>query len=206
MKTIAIIDYGVGNIRSVSQAVLSQTTKGGHDHVIVTNDHQRIRQASRIIFPGVGAIGYCMQKLDELGLADLLRELDQKIPILGICVGMQALFSYNQESGGVPCLDIFNGEVIRFDANAIKKIPHIGWNQVAHTNNALFGNIANNAYFYFVHSYFPNTNTQAIATTEYSSTFHCAFASGSTFGVQFHPEKSHKNGLQLLNNFIHNNW
>jgi len=202
---IAILDYKAGNLTSVKRAL---------DHLgfacLITNSHDEVRKADKVVFPGVGAAGKSMESLRELGLDKLLRELfDAGVPILGICVGLQVLFDSSQENQ-TPCLGILPGEVRRFpdkicsDSGDFLKIPHMGWNAVRFKNDhPVFRDISAGSEFYFVHSYYPQpANEQLTAgTTEYGMVFTSAVALRNLVAVQFHPEKSGKPGLRLLDNF-----
>lgn len=208
MSTVAVIDYGMGNLHSIAKALQHAD---GHITVQISADPNLIRAADRVVFPGVGAIRDCMQALHATGLAELIQEVSNSKPLLGICLGMQALLTDNEENGGVDCLDLFPGHVRRFADNlrdsegSILKIPHMGWNQVKQNPHPLWEGIPQNSRFYFVHSYFaiPDDEQQIAATTDYAQPFTCALAKDSLFAVQFHPEKSQTVGLQLLKNFLH---
>jgi glutamine amidotransferase len=202
---IAILDYKAGNLTSVKRAV---------DYLgfpcSITNSHDEIRKADRVVFPGVGAAGRSMESLGELGLDKLLRELfEDRVPILGICVGLQVLFDFSQENQ-TRCLGILPGEVLRFSEKISSqdgdflKIPHMGWNAVAFKkDHPVFRDIPEGSEFYFVHSYYPQpANDQlAVGITEYGIAFTSAVAFRNLVAVQFHPEKSGKPGLRLLDNF-----
>lgn len=201
---IAIIDYGVGNLRSVEKAI---EQVGGKS--IVTADLQLLRQADAVILPGVGAFEEAMNKLEQSGTIDILREaINANKPFLGICLGMQMLFEYSEEgTGKVPGVGIFQGSVKKFTVEKCGqlKIPQIGWNNInIKSDNALLGQINNNEYFYFVHSYYVESNERSIvaATADYGFEFDAAIASGNVFATQFHPEKSGAVGLKLLKNFV----
>lgn len=209
MHRVAVIDYGMGNLRSVSkalEAVSNQVT------VDVTSDPDTILSASHVVFPGVGAIRDCISELQRLNLDEVLKEAAKTKPFLGICLGMQALLSHSEENNGTPALDIIPGDVKLFnksvdsDGNKLK-VPHMGWNQVEQTlAHPLWNNIEQKSRFYFVHSYFVSpADTKVIAgTSEYPQTFAAALQSDNIFAAQFHPEKSQRAGLQLLENFV--NW
>lgn len=208
MSVVTVIDYGMGNLHSIAKALqhVSSTTK-----VCVTSNPEQIRRASRVVFPGVGAIRDCMQALHRYKLVDVLYDIAKSKPLLGICLGLQALLDYSEERGRTRCLSIFPGEVIHFPDNlqdrdgAALKVPHMGWNQVHQCcPHALWKNIPQDSRFYFVHSYFarPAKNKHVMATTEYPNPFTCALGNENIFTVQFHPEKSQKVGLQLLENFL----
>ncbi len=207
MSTVAVIDYGMGNLHSISKA-LQHVSK--EENIIITHDKAKILAADRVVFPGVGAIGDCLLALKQLGLDKVIKEVVKHKPLLGICLGMQALLSFSEESHGVDCLDIFAGKVVHFPKNLtdhsgnVLKIPHMGWNQVKQQPHPLWENIADNSRFYFVHSYFAQLNTpeKCIARSEYAQNFTCGIAKNNIFAVQFHPEKSQTMGLQLLQNFL----
>lgn len=202
---IAILDYKAGNLTSVERAVrhLGFPCK-------VTNSHEEIRGAERVIFPGVGAAGKSMESLGELGLDTLLHELfTSGVPILGICVGLQVLFDLSEENN-TRCLGIIPGEVRRFPEKIysgdgrLLKIPHMGWNSVDFTrNHPVFRGVPIGSEFYFVHSYYPRPRSEEMTagTADYGISFTCAVAYRNLVAVQFHPEKSGKPGLMLLDNF-----
>lgn len=209
MQTIAIADYGMGNIHSVAKAL---ERVAGDARILVTNRAQDIADADRVVFPGVGAMRDCMQGLRTLGLDVALRDAMQVKPVLCICVGMQALMDSSEENDGVPCMGVVPGQV-RFLGNAMGagaghvgfKIPHMGWNQVRQTfDHPVWAGIEQNSRFYFVHSYFVQPSASAVIAgeCEYGVKFAAALAVGKIFAVQFHPEKSQRAGLQLLGNFV----
>ncbi len=208
MSTVAVIDYGMGNLHSIAKAL--QHAAPDVDVQIVT-DAQQILHADRVVFPGVGAMRDCMQALNQSGLSDVIRDVAKTKPLLGICLGMQALLSDSEENGSTLGLDIFSGHVLRFaealsDSEGNKlKIPHMGWNQVHQRPHPLWDKIPQDSRFYFVHSYYakPNETSVIAATTDYPNAFACALSHQNVFAVQFHPEKSQTVGLQLLNNFLH---
>ncbi len=209
--TVAVIDYGMGNLHSVASAL----EHVGASRVLVTHDPARIREADRVVFPGVGAIRDCMSEIRRLRCDELLHEvLEQRhIPVLGICVGMQSLLASSEENGGVDCLDILPGTVRGFAADMKSpegerlKVPHMGWNQVEQTKaHPLWADIASGERFYFVHSFYVDAgDPQLVAgASEYGVKFAAAMARDNLFAVQFHPEKSATPGLTLLRNFL--NW
>ena len=209
MSTVAIIDYGMGNLHSISKAL--QHVAPDNTQIIVTDNHQKILAADRVVFPGVGAIGDCMRVLNETGLAEVIKEiaLDKK-PLLGICLGMQALLTTSAESNGRRGLNLFAAHASHFptkrkdiDGNALK-VPHMGWNQVKQIAHPLWKNIPDNSRFYFVHSYYviPFLDGIDAGMTDYLGKFSSALARDNIFAVQFHPEKSQTVGLQLLKNFL----
>jgi glutamine amidotransferase len=193
---IGVIDYGAGNIRSVSNALV----KLGVRHFI-SKDRNELAQASKIIFPGVGEARSAMDALIKVKLQDWLKEVS--VPFLGICLGMQLLFERTTERD-TQCLGILSGTNQRFTrGQSDLKVPHMGWNQVFHTNaSVLFSGITSGEYFYFVHSYYAPIAPSTVGTTEYGVSFTSALKQNNYYGVQFHPEKSAKAGLQLLKNFI----
>jgi glutamine amidotransferase len=209
MSSVAVIDYGMGNLHSIVKALQHAAPEAD---VVCVSDADAILNADRVVFPGVGAIRDCMQALNESGLSAVIRQVAESKPLLGICLGMQALLTYSEENNGIQCLDVFDGRVVRFsetltDNNGnLLKIPHMGWNQVRQLQqHPLWENIPQNSRFYFVHSYYAQPNDPAIiaATADYPDTFTCALAQDNVFAVQFHPEKSQAAGLQLLKNFLH---
>jgi glutamine amidotransferase len=208
MVDIAVIDYGMGNLRSVEQAL----HKVAPDlNIAVTDDPAVVAQATRVVFPGQGAMPDCMRELEARGLRDAVIAAANNKPFLGICIGLQMLFEHSAE-GDVPGLGILLGDVVRFeshlqDAQGGKlKVPHMGWNHVHHAEHALWNGIAQDARFYFVHSYYVRPRDKALtqATSDYPQPFACAVARDNLFAVQFHPEKSANAGLTLLRNFV--NW
>ncbi|PAU74174.1 imidazole glycerol phosphate synthase subunit HisH [Halomonas salipaludis] len=210
--TIAVIDYGMGNLHSVAKALEHVT----HENVVVTRDPRRIHGATRLVLPGQGAIRDCMGELERSEVKGLVLELLSKAekPLLGICVGQQMLLDDSEENGGVACLGFMPGRVRRFpvdmhDAHGNRlKVPHMGWNQVGqHQPHALWEGIDDGERFYFVHSYYVDVSDDAtlFGTTDYGTTqAHVAIGRGPVFATQFHPEKSSAAGLRLLENFV--NW
>ena len=205
--SIAVIDYGMGNLRSVSKAL--EHVAGGKP-VIVTADPAVVAAAERVVFPGQGAMPDCMRELDARGLRAAVLQAAKDKPFLGICVGEQMLFEHSEE-GDVAGLGVFAGDVKRFPAErmvdrdgARLKVPHMGWNEVSQTPHALWTGIADRSRFYFVHSYCVQHVDPALTagTCEYGIPFTCAVGRDNIFAVQFHPEKSARDGLQLLKNFV----
>jgi len=205
--TIAVIDYGMGNLRSVSKA-LEHVAEG--KPVIVTADPAVVAAAERVVFPGQGAMPDCMRELDARGLRPAVLAAAKDKPFLGICIGLQMLFEHSEE-GNVPGLGVFAGRVRRFPEEKMRaadgqrlKVPHMGWNEVQQSPHPLWQGIADGARFYFVHSYFvePNDNALVKATACYGVPFTCGVGRDNIFAVQFHPEKSARDGLQLLKNFV----
>ncbi|MCW8195420.1 imidazole glycerol phosphate synthase subunit HisH [Proteobacteria bacterium 005FR1] len=208
-KRLAIIDYGMGNLHSVASAINHVAPQVEVD---VTADAERIHAADHVIFPGVGAIRDCMAEILRLGVDRKVKEaLNEGKPVLGICVGMQALMSFSEENNGVDCLNILPGQVRRFPSKVVDddgsrlKVPHMGWNQVEQTiDHPLWHGIAQNSHFYFVHSYYVQAEEsgQVAGRCHYGVNFSAALQRDNLFAVQFHPEKSHTDGLQLLKNFV----
>ena len=206
---VAVIDYGMGNLHSVASA-LKQV---GADEVLVTNDPDVLRTADRVVFPGVGAIRDCMAEIRRLRCDELLAEAltAQHKPVLAICVGMQALMSSSEENGGIDCLNVLPGQVRFFgqglvdDSGGRLKVPHMGWNEVQQVGeHPLWNGIADNTRFYFVHSYYVAAQNRGLlaGSVKYGVSIDAALARDNLFAVQFHPEKSHTAGLQLLHNFM----
>jgi len=203
VQTIAIVDYGMGNVRSVQKAL---EYVAPNDHCLLTNDSKIINDSDRVVFPGQGAMGACMGALQGNDLIEVIKIASKEKPFLGICLGLQLLFDHSEENNGTDGLSIIPGEVIKFK-NIELKIPHMGWNEVKQIKkHPLWHNIDNNARFYSVHSYFvKETDSSCVTgTTYYGENFTSAIAQDKLFAVQFHPEKSQSDGLQLLKNFT--NW
>ena len=206
--TIAVVDYGMGNLRSVAKAL--EHVAGGKP-VVVTADPAVLAAAERVVVPGQGAMPDCMRELEERGLRQAVIEAAATKPFLGICIGQQMLFEHSEE-GDVPGLGILRGQVKRFPAEKMHlpdgqklKVPHMGWNEVRQSGpHPLWRGIADGARFYFVHSYYvaPDDAVCIAGTTEYGIPFTSACARDNIFAVQCHPEKSAQAGLQLLSNFI----
>jgi len=197
---IAIIDYDAGNLKSVEKALVSLG-----EETIITRNFSEILGADKVILPGVGAFGDAMAQLKKYELDKVVREVAEKeTPLLGICLGLQLMFESSEETPGVEGLHLLDGHIHRIpDAEGIK-IPHIGWNSLEFPKESrLFKGIADQAYVYFVHSYYLKAADEAIvaATTEYSTHIHAAVEQGNIFACQFHPEKSSTVGLQILQNF-----
>lgn len=208
MNSVAIIDYGMGNLRSVSKALEHVAPNA---KVWVTSLPEHIREADRVVFPGVGAIRDCLYELQARGLTDVVRACATDRPFLGICLGMQALLDFSEENEGTHALGILPGQVVRFPSNGRGgdglplKIPHMGWNQIQPTNpHPLWQGVSVESRFYFVHSYYvlPANPALITATTRYGEDFACAVGRDNLFAVQFHPEKSQRAGLALLANFM----
>ena len=207
MTSIAIIDYGMGNLRSVAKAFEHIAPQA---RVLVTQNRHDILQADRVVFPGQGSIGDCMRELAHWELVDVIRDAARGKPFLGLCLGPQALLDFSEENGGTACLGVLPGRVVRFtdlqdpDTGERLKVPHMGWNQVHQLrDHPLWRDIPQDSRFYFVHSYYlqPADQTLAAGQTRYGFDFVSAIARDNIFAVQFHPEKSAQAGLRLLANF-----
>ena len=217
-QQIVIIDYGMGNIHSVKTAI--RTVAGNQTNILCSNRIQDMKNADKLVFPGVGAIKDTIRPLKEQGLAALLPDLLCSKPSLAICVGLQALAEFSEENHGVDCLCMIPARVKRFHAEVMRqqndaqqnnpqkellKIPHIGWNQVQQKKeHPLWHKIQNKSYFYFVHSYYLQLKNEEFltGTCHYGMDFPAALSEGSLFATQFHPEKSDTTGLQLMKNFL----
>lgn len=207
MTDIAIVDYGMGNLRSVQKAFEHVAPAAS---IIVTSDPDVVRKAKRVVVPGQGAMRNCMHELETRGLREAVMEAAAHKPFLGICIGLQMLFEESEE-GHIKGLNILSGKVVHFPAAAMAtadgqklKVPHMGWNQVYQAiKHPLWEGIAEDARFYFVHSYYVETTDSAsiAARSNYPFPFTCAVAKDNIFAVQFHPEKSQWAGLTLLSNF-----
>jgi imidazole glycerol-phosphate synthase subunit HisH len=201
MNEVVLIDAGTGNLRSVQKALESLGA-----NVERTDDRQKVLSGRRVILPGVGAFGDFMSGLRARGFEDAIKVVVQRgIPLLGICVGMQALFDIGEEMGEHNGLSLLAGRVVRFEESLSVKIPHTGWNQVEARKDALlFNGIPTGAHVYFNHSYFcqANESSDILATTQYGLQYVCAVQRENIFGVQFHPEKSQAVGLKILKNFL----
>lgn len=198
---VAIIDYDAGNIKSVEKALKAL----GYEAVL-TRDRETLLQADHVILPGVGAFGDAMGKLHSYGLVDVIHEIvEQKIPFLGICLGLQLMFESSEETPGVEGLSLLKGKIVRIPEACGLKIPHIGWNSLKYPNSGrLFQGINEDAYVYFVHSYYLKAQEREIvkATTEYGTLIDASVEKDNVFGCQFHPEKSSDIGMKILQNFL----
>jgi glutamine amidotransferase len=209
---VAVVDYGMGNLRSVAQAVMHAASDVDHAEVVVTSDPRVVRDAHRVVLPGQGAMPDCMRELCESGLLEAVLDAAEKKPLFGVCVGMQMMLDHSAE-GDTPGLGLIPGEVVKFDlAGRLQadgsrfKVPQMGWNQVLHTQaHALWQGIPDASYFYFVHSFYarPKDATHSAAQTDFGGLFTSAVARDNIFATQFHPEKSAAHGLALFRNFLH---
>jgi len=213
MRTVAVIDYGMGNLRSVAQAVMA-AAHGSDVKVVITANPEEVHAAERVVLPGQGAMRDCMQELNDSGLLPAVLDAAANKPLFGVCVGMQMLLDHSAEgyAGGTPSLGLIPGEVVKFDLagqhqpdGSRYKVPQMGWNQVAQTQaHALWQGIPDNSYFYFVHSFYarPLDARHTAGVTEYGQSFTSVLARGNIFATQFHPEKSADLGLTLYRNFL----
>ena len=191
---IAIIDYKMGNLRSVENALRRLGAE-----FVVTADAEQIRKADKVLLPGVGNAAEAMENLREAGLVDVIRSLRR--PVLGICVGMQVMCRHSEE-GNVDCLGIFDARVKRFVPSADEKVPHMGWNSIGNLETKLFKDIKGGEMVYFVHSYYPELCPDTIATTRHGVMFSAALKYENFYGTQFHPEKSGDVGERIIANFL----
>ncbi|MDO8177896.1 MAG: imidazole glycerol phosphate synthase subunit HisH [Undibacterium sp.] len=209
MNKIVVVDYGMGNLRSVAQALRAVAPDA---EVKISGEIADIKSADRLVLPGQGAMPDCMRSLRDSGVQEAVLEAARSKPLFGVCVGEQMLFDISAE-GDTPGLGLLPGKVVRFDLSGKLqddgsrfKVPQMGWNRVRQAQpHALWQDIADDAYFYFVHSYYaqPALAHHTVGTTDYGSIFACAVAKDNIFATQFHPEKSASAGLQLYKNFVH---
>ncbi len=208
--TVAVVDYGMGNLRSVSQAVLHEAAATGH-RVLVTSRPEEVMAAERIVLPGQGAMRDCMRELQDSGLKPAVLDAAARKPLMGVCVGMQMLLDHSEEQD-TPGLGLVAGRVRRFrlegrlQADGSRfKVPQMGWNRVRQRqSHPIWAGVADESWFYFVHSYFADPDEPAVIAgdTEYGDCFTCALARDNIFATQFHPEKSAAHGLALYRNFL----
>ena len=211
MSTIAIIDYGMGNLYSVAKA--AEYVSNANSEILVTSSAKEINRCEKVIFPGQGAAKDCMSALQRYELDQVIIDATQEKPFLGICMGMQVLMQMSEENNGVDCLGVYKGKVSNFEQHInlgstknSYKVPHMGWNTIQQEqSHPLWSGIAESSYFYFVHSYFVETEGDELicGKTDYGIKFTSVIAQDNVFAMQCHPEKSAQAGLQLLRNFIH---
>jgi glutamine amidotransferase len=213
MRTVAVIDYGMGNLRSVAQAVMA-AAHGTDVQVVITSSPDEVLAAERVVLPGQGAMPDCMRELHDSGLLPAVLDAAAHKPMFGVCVGMQMLLDHSAEgdAGGTPSLGLIAGEVVKFDLagqhqpdGSRYKVPQMGWNQVTQTQaHALWQGIPDNSYFYFVHSFYarPLDVRHTAGVTDSGQSFTSVLARGNIFATQFHPEKSADLGLTLYRNFL----
>ncbi|WP_404301837.1 imidazole glycerol phosphate synthase subunit HisH [Alicycliphilus denitrificans] len=218
VKTVVVVDYGMGNLRSVSQAV-QVAAQGSGFHVTVTARPDEVRAADRVVLPGQGAMPDCMRELRESGLLESVLEAAAAKPLFGVCVGMQMLLDHSAEGpdGGTPCLGLIPGEVLKFDLagrtqpdGSRYKVPQMGWNRVRQLRHGgalhpVWAGVPDDSYFYFVHSFYarPANPAHVAGEADYGLPFAAAIARDNIFATQFHPEKSAEHGLALYRNFLH---
>ena len=201
MTQVVVIDYGMGNLHSVSKAVQAVSSS---ESIVISSDKDVIKAADKLVFPGVGAIKDCMDAF-SVDLRETVLEEIHKKPTLAICVGMQMLLKSSEENGGVDCFDILDGKVTKIKASKEIKVPHMGWNRVKFLReHVLLKNIPDSSLFYFVHSYCCSSSEDALTETTHGESFISCLAKDNIFAVQFHPEKSQDMGLELYRNFL--NW
>ena len=209
MKKVGVIDYGMGNLHSLAKAL---ERVAPDQRVVVSYDAEELLDCDRLVLPGVGGVRECMKELQRLELSQLVREASRKVPMLGICLGMQVMLEFSEENGGVPALGLFPGEVVRFPDPPVEaaerlKVPHMGWNRVKQERaHPVWAGVPDESWFYFVHSYYarPRDPAHVLGVSEYTHPFAAAIARENLVAFQFHPEKSQNVGLTLLGNFV--NW
>jgi glutamine amidotransferase len=217
MKKVAVVDYGMGNLRSVTQAVMHVAAGTGVE-VVWARTPQEVMDAERVVLPGQGGMRDCMRELHDSGMFNAVMHAAAHKPLMGVCVGMQMLLDHSEELD-TPCLGLIPGEVVKFDlAGQLQadgsrfKVPQMGWNRVwqtggqdAATRHPVWGDVPDGSYFYFVHSYYarPSDARHSAGETDYGQRFSCAIARDNIFATQFHPEKSAEHGLALYRNFLH---
>ena len=206
-ETIGIIDYGMGNLHSLGKALERVASS---QRIVISYDADELRACDKLVLPGVGGVKACMNELRRLEINDMVREQAAKVPLLGICLGMQVLHEWSDENGGVPALGVIPGKVVRFpdpapgDAERLK-VPHMGWNRVKQTaKHPMWDKVPDDSWFYFVHSYHsaPRYKKHILGTAEYGHPFAAAVAKDNIVAFQFHPEKSQAAGMTLLANFV----
>ncbi len=214
MKKVAVVDYGMGNLRSVTQAVMHVAADAGVD-VVWARTPQEVMDAERVVLPGQGAMRDCMRELHDSGMYEAVMHAAANKPLMGVCVGMQMLLDHSQEQD-TACLGLIPGDVVKFDLagqhqpdGSRYKVPQMGWNQVwqsgQHGRHPVWGDVPDGAYFYFVHSYYaqPSDERHTVGETDFGERFSSAIARDNIFATQFHPEKSAEHGLALYRNFLH---
>lgn len=215
MKKVAVVDYGMGNLRSVTQAVMHVAADAGVE-VVWARTAQEVLDAERVVLPGQGGMRDCMHELHASGMFDAVMHAAANKPLMGVCVGMQMLLEHSEELN-TPCLGLLNGEVVKFELDgqlqpdgSRYKVPQMGWNQVWQTahgvaRHPVWGEVPDGSYFYFVHSYYarPSDMRHSVGETDYGQRFSSAIARDNIFATQFHPEKSAEHGLSLYRNFLH---
>ena len=206
-ETIGVIDYGMGNLHSLGKALERVASS---QRIVVSYDAEELRACDKLVLPGVGGVRACMAELKRLELYDLVREQAKKVPLLGICLGMQVLHEWSDENNGVPALGLVPGKVVRFPdpppgAPDRLRVPHMGWNQVKQVGkHPIWAGVPDDSWFYFVHSYHavPRHKKHLLGSAEYGQPFAAAVAKDNIVAFQFHPEKSQAAGMALLSNFV----
>jgi glutamine amidotransferase len=206
-ETIGVIDYGMGNLHSLGKALGRVASS---ERVVISYDAEELKACDKLVLPGVGGVRACMTELKRLDLYDLVREQAKKVPLLGICLGMQVLHEWSDENNGVPALGLIPGKVVRFpdppaEAAERLKVPHMGWNRVKQASkHPIWAGVPDDSWFYFVHSYHavPRYKKHLIGTADYGQPFAAAVAKDNIVAFQFHPEKSQVAGMTLLANFV----
>jgi glutamine amidotransferase len=206
-ETIGVIDYGMGNLHSLGKALERVASS---ERILISYDADDLRACDKLVLPGVGGVRACMTELKRLELYELVREQARKVPLLGICLGMQVLHEWSDENNGVPALGLIPGKVVRFPDPAPGgaerlKVPHMGWNRVRQVNkHPVWANVPDDSWFYFVHSYhaMPRHKKHLLGSAEYGTPFAAAVAKDNIVAFQFHPEKSQGAGMTLLSNFV----
>lgn len=215
VKNVAVVDYGMGNLRSVTQAVMHVAAQTGVE-VVWARTAQEVMDAERVVLPGQGAMRDCMRDLHESGMFEAVMHAAANKPLMGVCVGMQMMLDHSQEQD-TPCLGLFPGDVVKFElAGQLQadgsryKVPQMGWNRVWRNNHGaaphpVWGEVPDGSYFYFVHSFYaqPSDARHSVGETDYGQRFTSAIARDNIFATQFHPEKSAEHGLALYRNFLH---
>jgi len=206
-ETIGVIDYGMGNLHSLGKALERVASS---QHIVISYDAEELRACDKLVLPGVGGVRACMNELKRLELNDLVREQAKKVPLLGVCLGMQVLHEWSDENNGVPALGLVPGKVVRFPdpppgVPDRLRVPHMGWNQVKQVGkHPIWAGVPDDSWFYFVHSYHavPRFKKHVLGTSEYGTEFTAAVAKDNIVAFQFHPEKSREHGMTLLANFV----
>jgi imidazole glycerol-phosphate synthase subunit HisH len=206
-ETIGVIDYGMGNLHSLGKALERVSSA---QRVLISYDAEELKACDKLVLPGVGGVRACMAELKRLELYEMVREQARKVPLLGICLGMQVLHEWSDENNGVPALGLIPGKVVRFpdppaDAAERLKVPHMGWNRVKQVNkHPIWAGVPDDSWFYFVHSYHavPRYKKNVLGMADYGQPFAAAVAKDNIVAFQFHPEKSQAAGMTLLANFV----
>ena len=200
MQRIAVLDYGMGNLHSVSKAIEKVST---NNRIFISNNLKEVQASNKLVIPGVGAIRDCMNSIVSQGMDDLIRRFSEEKPVLGVCVGMQLLFQESEENGGTECLGLLDGFLEKLKPAKDIKVPHMGWNRVCQkVDHPMFKGISQDSFFYFVHSYAALNSENKVSITNHGEDFVSSVYKDNIFAVQFHPEKSQHDGLKIYKNFI----